>query len=124
MQQVISGKYRPPEKKCISSINYTINCTFFANLKQLENAKYITKYWHGVVEFDGPGNEIFVTYACRIYNAAIPDPAAAKRFLYWSRTTRLHNKLPAIGKWHNGNRPGKMGGTKNKSCFYGMVFHA
>ena len=41
----------------------------------LASFKCINKSWDGVVEFDGHGNEVFISYAYRIYNPAAPGSA-------------------------------------------------
>ncbi len=41
----------------------------------LESFKCINKSWDGFVEFDGHGNEVFVSYGYRIYNPAAPGSA-------------------------------------------------
>ncbi|HEX7905331.1 MAG TPA: hypothetical protein VF487_15770 [Chitinophagaceae bacterium] len=37
--------------------------------------KCINKSWDGVIEFDGHGNEVFISYGYRIYNPAAPGSA-------------------------------------------------
>src|SRR4030095_12089529 len=37
--------------------------------------KCINKSWDGLVEFDGHGSEIFISYGYRIYNPAAPGSA-------------------------------------------------
>ena len=61
-------------------IQFSINC-FSQTPGQLkisiESFKCINKSWDGYVEFDGPGNEVSVTYSYRIYNPS--NTGAARR---------------------------------------------
>lgn len=69
----------------------------------IENVKCINKSYDGVVEFDGHGNEISVTYSYRIYKAS--NPSAAKRgadgtVIYGSNVngmTRAGTQTPDLG---------------------------
>src|SRR4051812_4807558 len=63
----------------------------------------VEKCWDGVVEFDGHGNEISVTYAYRIYNAANPNaarPGTDGTVIYGSNIngmTRAGTQTPDLG---------------------------
>ena len=69
----------------------------------IENVKCNTKCWDGVVEFDGHGNEISVTYAYRIYNNSNPNAArkgADGTVIYGSNIngmTRAGTQTPDLG---------------------------
>ena len=75
----------------------------------IENVKCINKSYDGIVELDGHGNEISVTYSYRIYKAS--NPGAAKKgtdgtVIYGSNVngmTRAGTQTPDLGGIKNGD---------------------
>ena len=91
---------------------FAINC-FSQTSGQLkisiESFKCINKSWDGLIEFDGPGNEVSVTYSYRIYNPS--NTGAARRgadgtVIYGANIngmTRAGTETPDHGGITNGN---------------------
>jgi hypothetical protein len=75
----------------------------------IENVKCINKSFDGIVEFDGHGNEISVTYSYRIYKPS--NPSAAKKgrdgtVIYGSNVngmTKAGSQTPDLGGITNGD---------------------
>jgi len=75
----------------------------------IENVKCIRKSFDGIVEFDGHGNEVSVTYSYRIYKPSNPSAARKGRdgtVIYGSSVngmTKAGTQTPDLGGINNGD---------------------